>query len=489
MAAERLGLLEALSEGLLTNLHDRGFLKSLLCSTGFSASQLTDRAMARAAAGASTRAAGRQEPTTTDPRRLSAAYRLATTSFGGARDDAVHEGGIIAAMRAAFDEGAPGSRDTCTLGHNLLALGGALVIVVTRIDAELRRPVTAQPVSPAVAAEEVCAHPECSSTQGLKLCGRCGQVSYCSRAHQIDAWAAHKPFCSKGRAEPALTTKSQLLASTGQSSSASVAPPLTLEEYELASSQLTLLLSQCDEILEPDRALTTQNSEALSKAAMLTPYESALSSDRAMLQRAALALVEAVGAISEEEYSVASCLPKAGFFRGAGSRNQGTTRLEEGGGAGRQLQEAPREEHRAQRSLRVGLPVIIRGLATGSEVNASPADEVLSIDEAHSPQRTRSHELSVQRELAKGSKLNNRVGQIVRFEGTDSCLVQLLGMGLESVVVELKRRNLTPCDADYYATYMATRELSVATSAATELSESLQELHLESSAVDRPLLL
>lgn len=39
-----------------------------------------------------------------------------------------------------------------------------------------------------------CGNPSCSEA-GSKVCKACGQISYCSRACQMQHWKAHKKFC------------------------------------------------------------------------------------------------------------------------------------------------------------------------------------------------------------------------------------------------------------------------------------------------------
>jgi hypothetical protein len=498
-------MLERLSE-MLGIRHDRGHLVSLLHSEGFKAGQLTGRAMARAQLpGGASDPAGRQQ--STDPSRLGIAYRLAAAADYSALGDDVSHGAIVAAVRGAFDSDGSDGRGPCTPGLNLVGLGGCFVSLVTRLDATLHdlwssgansnataastaaSDTIADAASTAVstaastaastetreAAVEVCAHPGCSNTHDLKRCGRCGQVAYCSRAHQVAAWGAHKAVCSKPK-EASVARLHTALPRTLSSALPRKKP--TDDEYELMSSQLTMLLSQVDDILEPERSLDAADAELMGRMAMLTPYESALKSDRALLHRAAAALVEAANGFADE-CSVESCLPTRGLFQ----RITNT-----------QLLKA--SEQQRESSLRLGHPVIIRALANGMRFETLDpfADESLRVAMKHLDMEpcagtpcSNGESMTLQLE---GQWLNGRVGRILQFDGPATCKVQLLGLegiGLQpsaGIMVAVKRLNLAPCDMDYYASYMAKLDMiRAAVSAAADLEVAGAPAHEEGSPI------
>lgn len=49
--------------------------------------------------------------------------------------------------------------------------------------------------SPAVVDRHTCA--VCKEADGLKACGSCTRVWYCSREHQVEDWRNHKLSCRK----------------------------------------------------------------------------------------------------------------------------------------------------------------------------------------------------------------------------------------------------------------------------------------------------
>ena len=48
-----------------------------------------------------------------------------------------------------------------------------------------------------------CAAPGCGATCGLRLCGGCGTVRYCSEACSRAHWRAHRADCRRLQAEQA----------------------------------------------------------------------------------------------------------------------------------------------------------------------------------------------------------------------------------------------------------------------------------------------
>ena len=77
---------------------------------------------------------------------------------------------------------------------------------------------TAQPSSaaglPGPAAPRVCAAPGCSVTSGLRRCGGCRAVCYCSQSCSSAHWRAHKAECRRMQAERAAAA--QVPAAEGQ---------------------------------------------------------------------------------------------------------------------------------------------------------------------------------------------------------------------------------------------------------------------------------
>jgi hypothetical protein len=57
--------------------------------------------------------------------------------------------------------------------------------------------------APRPPAPRVCAAPGCSATVGLRRCGGCGQVRYCSTACRDAHWRAHRRECRRLQAEAA----------------------------------------------------------------------------------------------------------------------------------------------------------------------------------------------------------------------------------------------------------------------------------------------
>jgi hypothetical protein len=257
------------------------------------------------------------------------------------------------------------------------------------------------------------------------------------------------------------------------------------------SSQLTMLLSQVDDILEPERSLDAADAELMGRMAMLTPYESALKSDRALLHRAAAALVEAANGFADE-CSVESCLPTRGLFQRITNRDG---RLAASGGANTQPLKAS-DSSREQSSLRLGHPVIIRALANGMRFETLDpfADESLrvamkSLDMEPCAGTPCSYGESMTLQL-EGQWLNGRVGRILQFDGPATCKVQLLGLegiGLQpsaGIMVAVKRLKLAPCDRDYYASYMAKLDMRrAAVSAAADLEVAGAPAHEEGSPI------
>ena len=85
-----------------------------------------------------------------------------------------------------------------------LSMGATARKALELLDSHASQPAA----SPAVAAPRVCAAEGCGATTGLRRCGGCGRVRYCSVECSKAHWFAHRADCKRWRAEVAAAAAS-----------------------------------------------------------------------------------------------------------------------------------------------------------------------------------------------------------------------------------------------------------------------------------------